>query len=183
MHVRPGQVHRLPLPGAGLVVDLNAEIVLFTASFLRGPASIALIIDDLFGAHAWDLAPRHTVRSAGRCSTSAPSTGARGETFQRFQNERERSFAITRHVSEYAARLGYSAKTVTRACQAATGHSAKELINVRVVLEAKRLLAHTDLPAATIGHRLGFVEPTNFSKFFTNKTGHTPGAFRSSESL
>ncbi len=82
---------------------------------------------------------------------------------------------------EYAARLGYSLKTLNRACMLATGCTAKQLIDARVALEAKRLLAHTDLPVASISYRLGFTEPTNFGKFFTRATGQTPGAFRAAE--
>ena len=100
------------------------------------------------------------------------------EVFQRFQHELERSFAITHSVSAYANRLGYSPKTLARACQAATGHSPKHLIDARVVLEAKRLLAHSDLPVASIGLQLGFSEPTNFGKFFVHETNQTPGSFR-----
>ncbi|SPE99419.1 DNA-binding transcriptional regulator AraC [Streptomyces sp. MA5143a] len=54
----------------------------------------------------------------------------------------------------------------------------KHVIDARVALEAQRLLAHTDEPVATIARRLGFVEPTNFGKFFTRHSGMTPGAFR-----
>jgi AraC-like DNA-binding protein len=104
-----------------------------------------------------------------------------GDTFQRFQQELERSFATNRNATDYAARIGYSSRSLNRACQAATGHTAKALIDSRVALEAKRLLAHTNLPVAAISHRLGFTEPTNFGKFFTRETGHTPGAFRAQE--
>ena len=100
------------------------------------------------------------------------------EVFQRFQNELERSFTVTRSVTVYASRLGYSTKTLARACQAATGHSPKHLIDARLVLEAKRLLAHSDLPVASIGLQLGFTEPTNFGKFFVHETKLTPGSFR-----
>jgi len=103
------------------------------------------------------------------------------QTFQRFQRELERDFATTRNAAAYAARVGYSLRSLNRACQAATGRSAKALIDARVVLEAKRLLAHTDLPAAAIGHRLGFSEATNFTKFFVREAGLTPGAFRGGE--
>nr|WP_296377757.1 MULTISPECIES: helix-turn-helix domain-containing protein [unclassified Pseudonocardia] len=48
-------------------------------------------------------------------------------------------------------------------------------------MEAKRLLAHTDLPVAAVGRRLGFTEPTNFGKFFARLTGQTPGAFRDAQ--
>ena len=98
--------------------------------------------------------------------------------FERFQHELERSFAVTRNAAEYAARIGYSLRSLNRICVAATGRSAKALIDARVALEAKRLLVHTDLSSAAIGHRLGFSESTNFTKFFTRETGESPGSFR-----
>ncbi|MFD4511146.1 helix-turn-helix domain-containing protein [Streptomyces sp. NPDC058457] len=100
------------------------------------------------------------------------------EPYRLFRHELERSFAVLRQGHEYAARLGYSLKTLNRACQRATGHTAKQLVDARVMLEAKRLLANTDLPVAAVSARLGFTEPTNFSKFFTRESGLTPGTFR-----
>ncbi|GHD86994.1 AraC family transcriptional regulator [Streptomyces naganishii] len=108
-------------------------------------------------------------------STSAE---AGDEVFRAFRYELERSFAATRSVQRYAAQLGYSPRTLTRACQAATGRTAKELIDARAALEAQRLLVHTDLPVAAIGRMLGFSEPANFGKFFARETGDAPGGFR-----
>ena len=81
-------------------------------------------------------------------------------------------------VGDYARAIGYSARTVSRACRRVTGQTAKRVLDDRLVLEAKRLLVHTDMTAATIGAHLGFSEPTNFTKFFTRYTTVTPGAFR-----
>ncbi|MBK3580729.1 AraC family transcriptional regulator [Streptomyces sp. MBT65] len=103
---------------------------------------------------------------------------AGGEVYTRFRTELELSYATTRRAADYAQRLGYTVKTLTRACTAATGQPVKHVIDNRVALEAQRLLAHTDEPVATIARRLGFPEPTNFGKFFTRHTGVTPGAFR-----
>jgi AraC-like DNA-binding protein len=103
------------------------------------------------------------------------------ETYLRFRRELESRFHQTRQVEGYARLLGYSAKTLNRVCRTATGRSAKQVVDGRVVLEAKRLLAHTDLPAATIGHRLGFTEATNFGKFFVHHVGVTPGEFRAAQ--
>ncbi|MEU6915456.1 AraC family transcriptional regulator [Streptomyces olindensis] len=103
---------------------------------------------------------------------------AGGEVYARFRAELERSYATTRRAADYAHRLGYTVKTLTRACAAATGQPVKHVIDGRVALEARRLLAHTDEPVATIARRLGFPEPTNFGKFFTRHTGMPPGAFR-----
>lgn len=103
---------------------------------------------------------------------------AEAETFQRFQQELERGYSRTRRVDDYAALLGCCVRTLTRASLAATGRSAKQVIDDRVALEAKRLLAGTDLPVAEVGRRLGFAEPTNFGRFFQREVGSSPGGFR-----
>lgn len=103
---------------------------------------------------------------------------AGGDVYARFRAELERSYATVRRAEDYAHRLGYSVKTLTRACAAATGQPVKHVIDGRVALEAQRLLAHTDEPVAAVARRLGFSEPTNFGKFFTRRTGSTPGEFR-----
>lgn len=58
------------------------------------------------------------------------------------------------------------------------GVGAKEFVDRRVVLEAKRLLAHTDLAAARIAGGLGFSSATNFAKYFHQRAGQAPIAFR-----
>ncbi|MEU0155808.1 helix-turn-helix transcriptional regulator [Micromonospora fulviviridis] len=103
---------------------------------------------------------------------------AETETFRRLRREMERGYRHTRRVEDYAAQLGCSVRTLTRACLAVTGRSAKQVIDERVALQASRLLAATDEPIARIGRRLGFPEPTNFGRFFTREVGVSPGAFR-----
>lgn len=98
--------------------------------------------------------------------------------FNGFQRLVEKRFPRWHSVAEYAARLGCSEKSLTRATMEAAGVHAKSFITSRINLEAKRLLAHTDLPIAVIGERLGFQEPTNFVKFFRRTVGRTPGRFR-----
>jgi AraC-like DNA-binding protein len=97
-----------------------------------------------------------------------------------FRNALEHDLAWSHDVSDYAERLGYSARTLSRACLLATGQSAKSVLSDRIALEAKRLLVHTDLPAAAIAAELGFSEATNFGKFFVRSVGTSPMAFRRS---
>ncbi|HEX4223004.1 MAG TPA: helix-turn-helix transcriptional regulator [Pseudonocardiaceae bacterium] len=101
-----------------------------------------------------------------------------GEAFASFQEAVESDFAHTHRVEDYADRLGYSVRTLTRASQAAVGIGAKRFVDERVLLEAKRLLIHTDLSAASIGQRLGFTSATMFAKFFRQRTEQTPAEFR-----
>ncbi|MFC7545908.1 helix-turn-helix domain-containing protein [Plantactinospora sp. GCM10030261] len=112
-----------------------------------------------------------------------PATGesADCDTYRRLRDELERSYATTRRVEDYADRLRCSVRTLTRACLAATGRSAKQVIDDRVTLQAMRLLAATDEPVADVGRRLGFPEPTNFGRFFQREVGWTPGGFRAAQ--
>ncbi|MEU7133368.1 AraC family transcriptional regulator [Streptomyces sp. NPDC046261] len=109
---------------------------------------------------------------------SALQERAAGEPFRRFREAVEQDFARTHRVEDYAARLGYSTRTLTRATRAAAGCGAKRFIDDRVLLEAKRLLVHTSLTPAAIGERIGFTHPTAFSAYFRQRTGTTPTGFR-----
>ncbi|MFE6520410.1 helix-turn-helix domain-containing protein [Streptomyces sp. NPDC057794] len=99
-------------------------------------------------------------------------------TFTLFRDAVERDFASNHSVSAYADALGYSRRTLVRAVRAATGETPKAFIDKRVVLEAQRLLAHTDLPIGRVGAAVGFPDAANFSKFFHQHTDQTPAAFR-----
>jgi AraC-like DNA-binding protein len=100
------------------------------------------------------------------------------QAFVWFRDELEANFRTRHQVAAYAARLGYSTRTLNRLARENTGLSAKQLIDERVVLEAKRLLAHGPDPVARIAAQLGFDDPSNFSKYFQQRTGTTPAAFR-----
>lgn len=109
--------------------------------------------------------------------TGAPS-GEAGELFVRFRRELDDAYRSTRLVEDYATRLNCSTRALSRACRAVAGTSAKDVIDARVALEARRLLVHTDLPLAAIARHLGFSEVTNFGKFFVRRVNTAPGAFR-----
>ncbi|MEU1402906.1 helix-turn-helix transcriptional regulator [Streptomyces sp. NPDC005728] len=112
-----------------------------------------------------------------RHEEAAAPSGETDELFVRFRQELEGSYRSTRLVEDYAARLSCSTRALSRACRAA-GTSAKDVIDARVALEARRLLLHTDLSIAAIARHLGFSEVTNFGKFFVRRVNMTPGAFR-----
>jgi AraC-like DNA-binding protein len=103
---------------------------------------------------------------------------ADSEILGRFRREIDVHFTRTRQVEEYARSLSCSVRTLTRASLSATGRTAKQLVDDRVALEAKRLLAESDLAVGEVGARLGFTEPTNFGRFFSRTVGLSPGQFR-----
>ncbi|MEV4702180.1 AraC family transcriptional regulator [Actinoplanes sp. NPDC049316] len=113
----------------------------------------------------------------GDAGTADAST-SEARTFARFRRDLETGHPRSRRVEDYAARIGCSVRTLTRASLAITGRTAKQVVDDRVALEARRLLACTTLSVAEIGRRLGFGEPTNFGRFFHREVGVSPGAFR-----
>lgn len=118
----------------------------------------------------------------GRRQTQEPLASPASQRFQRFQQLVNERFAQWHQVTDYASQLGYTEKSLARAVAAAAGMTAKAFIAARINLEAKRLLVHTDMPVASIAEKLGFDEPTNFSKFFKREVHCTPAEFRRGQS-
>jgi AraC-like DNA-binding protein len=55
-----------------------------------------------------------------------------------------------------------------------------QMIQERIVLEAQRLLLHSNLNINEIGYRLGFDDPSYFVKYFKKNTKLSPSEFRKS---
>lgn len=109
------------------------------------------------------------------------NTRLQGQDFEsllNFNSLLEKHFRKEKGIVFYAEKLSVSAKVLTNATQHMLGKTPKQLIDERVLLEAKRLLVHSNNPVKTIGFFLGFDEPTNFNKFFKKHSGQTPAAFR-----
>lgn len=141
------------------------------ARFADQPVESAIVRHELM-ALLLRLAREHGVQAG------APQRPREAEIHRVFARELEAGFTRRLSVQDYARRTGYSESTLSRACLATTGCTAKQAIDQRIALEAKRLLVHSDLSAAQIGHRLGFSEATNFLKFFKRMAGDTPLGFR-----
>ena len=113
--------------------------------------------------------------------TGPPVGRGTRELFERFVLLLEARYATTRDVAAYAHALAVSPRTLTRTCEAASEQTPKALIDARVAVEAKRLLAYSTLSAAEIAAHLRFSEPTNFVKFFRRTVGEAPTSFRARE--
>ena len=81
-------------------------------------------------------------------------------------------------VRQYADEIHISAKHLSQTVKNITGKSAKEVIQDRLLLEAKRLLLHTAMTVKEVGYAIGFQEPLHFSSFFKKRAGISPTEFR-----
>ncbi len=78
----------------------------------------------------------------------------------------------------YASRMNMSAKHLNRIVQESVGKTTTELITERILLEAKRLLSHSELSLIEIAEFLDYGEYAYFSRLFKKHTGQTPSEFR-----
>ena len=81
-------------------------------------------------------------------------------------------------MADLAAALDVTATHLTRACKAATGRTAAELLTERVLYAARVALIETSIPAQDIARHLGFGSAAYFTRFMQQHTGQTPTALR-----
>ena len=82
-------------------------------------------------------------------------------------------------VETFAARLSTTPYALNAACQSVCGCPARELVQTAVLEQATRLLLYTDRPVKDISFLLGYSPASHFARFFKQRRGTTPEAFRS----
>ena len=80
--------------------------------------------------------------------------------------------------SEYAEQLNITPDHLNRVVKMQTGKTAKEHIQSRIIVAAKRYIYFSDYSTKEIGYALGFSEPANFSAFFKQCVGVSPSKFK-----
>ncbi len=95
-----------------------------------------------------------------------------------FKQILERNYTIAKRPAEYAQQLNISAPYLNECVKNTTGYSVSHHIQERVILEAKRLLYHSDRSVKEIATELGYDDYAYFSRLFAKVTGMTALTFR-----
>lgn len=82
--------------------------------------------------------------------------------------------------SEYAIKMHISPKYLNALCKKCVGKTATALIQERVIREAKRYLAYSEMNIKQIARELGFNDFSYFMRSFKKLTGATPDQYRKS---
>lgn len=90
----------------------------------------------------------------------------------------EAHFKEKHKVSEYADLLHKSPKTLSNIFSKFNNKTPLQVINDRIILEAKKLLLLSERSSKEIAFGLGFSEASHFSKFFKNHAGVSPIHFK-----
>lgn len=197
VNVPPGVAHgfRFSRDTRGTVLTVPVEhldAAVRACPVLDGPALVAAgpRLVALFEAVAEEFAAAHPARAACLASLAtliaarvaeriAPELGREGPPLlRRFDALLELHYRHHWRVADYAAALAVSPTHLTRVCRAGSGAGASRAIELRLMKEARRLLAYTAHPVRDIAADLGFVDPAYFTRAFTRSAGMTPSAFR-----
>lgn len=100
--------------------------------------------------------------------------------FHQFQTLVGTHFTELHEVAHYAGLLNVSARHLGELIKKQSGKTPIGHIHDRLLIEAKRLLFHTDSSMKEIAFGLGFEEASYFNRFFKRLTDSTPLAYRNS---
>ncbi len=100
---------------------------------------------------------------------------------RKFKESVETNFRKEHSTTYYAHELFITPDHLNRTIKNRIGKTAKEYIQSRIIIEAKKLLYFTELSNKEIGFELGFNEPANFSAFFKKNTQLSPSIFKKRE--
>ena len=98
--------------------------------------------------------------------------------YQRFLTLLDSNYKTQQKVSFYADTLSISPRTLSNLTNRFTGKSTQALIQDRLILEAKRLLYHSDYSIKEIAYLLNFQDVSYFNRFFLKNASATPLNFR-----
>lgn len=205
VNVPTGVVHSFSFkPGSqGWVVTIAREVlddclqeaeglnpVLTNPEVLGFSLRIKGIVRNLFAEYAeLNFARAHVLRNmsgvlAGLVARAMTELGhddqARPETSlqRRFEMMIEEHFRDHWRVADYAEVLAVTSTHLSRVMRQSTGHPASVAIEERIIREARRYLAYSNLSVAEIAYQLGFGDPAYFSRVFSRVTGLSARQFR-----
>lgn len=98
--------------------------------------------------------------------------------FYQFRQLLEQHYHTQVSVHFYTEQMGLSLKQLNRLTKKHTGNSVKQLLNIRLALEAQRQVAYGHRSIKEIAYELSFLEPAHFTHFFKKHHQCTPTAFR-----
>jgi AraC-like DNA-binding protein len=100
------------------------------------------------------------------------------EFIRKFSQLVELHFKNLHTVADYANLLFITPKNLNKKVTQFGNQSPNEIIKDRIILEAKRLLAHSSLTIKEIGYNLGYEDDAYFIRLFIKQTGISPQQFR-----
>ncbi len=164
-----------PLP---INPTMAATLRLFTEQMLKAFQSQNDLFLETIGAYL----KLFLIECNGHCSLNPGSNLQNFEVsktlVKNFKALVESHFHKNHLVKFYAETLNISPNYLNEVIKSAVNVPAKDFIQNRLILEAKRMAIFTSKSGKEIGYELGFDDPSHFSKFFKLKTGQSLQEFK-----
>lgn len=125
----------------------------------------------------------HSERERRKQNFTEIKKGADLDYVMLFKDLLEANYKAHKQVNFYAKQIFISEKRLNFATSKVLSKTPKEIIDERILLEAKRMLAFTSESVKETAYQLGFEEPTNFIKYFRKHSKVTPIEFREKNTL
>ncbi|MEA5427868.1 helix-turn-helix domain-containing protein [Arcicella lustrica] len=97
---------------------------------------------------------------------------------RKFSKLVEQHYKTHHTVADYADMLSITPKNLSKKIGLLSKDTPNDIIKNRIILESKRLLAHTSLSVKEIAYSLNYEDDAYFVRFFTKNTGTSPTSFR-----
>lgn len=93
----------------------------------------------------------------------------------------EENYKKFHEINFYVSRLRVNKRKLAFICKTFSQKTPKQILNERLMVEAKRLLLYTAQSSKEIAFELGYDDPAYFSRFFKKYNGLSPRAFKESK--
>lgn len=100
------------------------------------------------------------------------------ELFMKFRKLLEENINYKIRVVDICEKLNISAKQLNGSLKLYNNSTAKQYIEDRILLEIKRLLVYSTLSVKEVAYKIGFDDPTNFTKYFKARMKILPTDYR-----
>jgi AraC family transcriptional regulator, transcriptional activator of pobA len=165
-------------------LPLNDRMAHTLKGFADQMISAFLSQNDLFLEAIGAYLKLFLIECNGHCSLTPDSNTQSVEVektiVKSFKAAVEEHYMKWHQVKDYADALNVTPNYLNEVIQMAIHSSAKDFIQNRIVLEAKRMLVFTNKSGKEIGFDLGFDDPSHFSKFFKSNTNRSLQEFKES---
>jgi AraC family transcriptional activator of pobA len=90
----------------------------------------------------------------------------------------DENFRTKKLPKEYADLMNMTTRHLNRICQETFNHTTTDLILKRVMVEAQRMLIHSDVTVAVVAESLGYEDYSYFIRLFKKQIGESPKKFQ-----
>jgi AraC family transcriptional regulator, transcriptional activator of pobA len=111
-------------------------------------------------------------------SLQNPEITVQFSKIRQFEDFMNKYFLEKKEIKDYADLMNISPNYLNAICKNFLNKTASQLLHERLIVEAKRLLTHSNLSIKEIVFHLGFNDASYFTRFFKKLTNKTPVEFR-----